>query len=355
MYETYEQLMERKLGMISDKRDKRQGSLIFDALAPNAVETATFYADLQLLEDRTFADTSIGEDLTRRCAERGVIRKDATKATYYGRFLDGQGLDYPMEIGSRFACGEFFFIITEISGDGRVVLQCETAGEAGNQIFDELLPLDYMEGLATAVLMELRTDGEDEEGDEQLRSRYLQSFLVDAFGGNIADYKRKVMAMQNVGGVKVYPVWNGGGTVRLVIVDQGWRAPTEVELAQLQDAIDPEQQGFGYGVAPIGHKVTVDGVDEVVIRIDVEITKDDSKSHDELLVLLKETIEGYFYELRTAWADSEKLVIRSSQIESRILDITGVIDVENCQLNGQNGNKVLLENEIPVLGEIEVV
>ena len=43
---SYEALMEKKLSRIDDRRDKRQGSLIFDALAPNAAETAQFYADL---------------------------------------------------------------------------------------------------------------------------------------------------------------------------------------------------------------------------------------------------------------------------------------------------------------------
>ena len=67
---SYETLMERKLDLIDDKRDKRQGSVIYDALAPNAAETAAFYADLDMLEDRTFADTAAGDDLTgcrRRC------------------------------------------------------------------------------------------------------------------------------------------------------------------------------------------------------------------------------------------------------------------------------------------------
>ena len=32
MYESYEELMERKLAMTQDKRDRRQGSLIFDAM-----------------------------------------------------------------------------------------------------------------------------------------------------------------------------------------------------------------------------------------------------------------------------------------------------------------------------------
>ena len=67
---SYEELMEKKLDRIDDRRDKRQVSLIYDALAPNAAETAQFYADLDLLADRTFADTAVGEDLTRRAAER---------------------------------------------------------------------------------------------------------------------------------------------------------------------------------------------------------------------------------------------------------------------------------------------
>ena len=45
---SYEALMERKLDMIDDRRDKRQGSLIYDALAPNAAETSSFYADLDM-------------------------------------------------------------------------------------------------------------------------------------------------------------------------------------------------------------------------------------------------------------------------------------------------------------------
>lgn len=107
---SYEELMEKKLDRIDDRRDKRQGSLIYDALAPNAAETAQFYADLDLLADRTFADTAVGEDLTRRAAERGMLRKGAVKATFYGRFLDADGAVYPVENGTRFALEEYIYI-----------------------------------------------------------------------------------------------------------------------------------------------------------------------------------------------------------------------------------------------------
>ena len=351
---SYEALMERKLDMIDDRRDKRQGSLIYDALAPNAAETASFYAELDLLEDRTFADTAMGDDLTRRATERGIWRKAAVKATFYGRFLDADGAEYPVGNGTRFFLEEYYYVVLSREEDGRYVLECETAGACGNQYLGNLLPLETMDGLAEATLEELRTDGEDEEGDEELRKRYFASFDADAFGGNISAYKRKVSALQNVGGVKVYPVWNGGGTVKLVIIDQGWRKPTETELEALQTQIDPESRGEGYGIAPIGHKVTVDGVAEVACNITMGLSLAEGAVQETVLAEIRNSFETYFEELRKNWADSAFLTVRISYLESRALEANGVVDVSGCSINGGSGNLVLGADEVPVLGEIGV-
>lgn len=351
---SYEALMERKLDMIDDKRDKRQGSVIYDALAPNAAETASFYADLDMLEDRTFADTAMGDDLTRRAAERGIMRKDAVKATFYGRFLDENGEEYPVEAGMRFFLEDYYYVVLSREADGRYILECETAGACGNDYLGNLVPLETMAGLAEAILEELRTDGEDEEGDEELRKRYFASFDADAFGGNISDYKRKINAMQNVGGVKVYPVWNGGGTVKVVIIDQGWHSPTETELAALQTEIDPESRGEGYGIAPIGHQVTVEGVAEVTCDISMVLSLAEGAVQETVLADIQTRFEAYFEDMRKNWADSEYLTVRISYLESRALEADGVLDISGCSINGGSGNLVLGADEVPVLGEIEV-
>ena len=351
---SYEALMERKLDMIDDRRDKRQGSLIYDALAPNAAETASFYADLEMLEDRTFGDTATGDDLTRRAAERGITRKGAVKATFYGSFLDENGAEYPVEAGTRFFLEKYYYVVLSREEDGRYVLECETAGACGNDYLGNLLPLETMMGLAEATLTELRTDGEDEEGDEELRKRYFASFDADAFGGNIADYKSKVNALQNVGGVKVYPAWNGGGTVKVVIIDQGWRAPTETELSELQDRIDPESRGEGYGIAPIGQRVTVDGVTEVPCRISMNLSLAEGAVQETVLADIQGRFEVYFEEMRKNWADSTYLTVRISYLEARALEAEGVVDISDCSINGGSGNLVLGADEVPVLGEIGV-
>ncbi len=351
---SYEELMERKLDAISEKRDKRQGSVIFDALAPNAAETAAFYADLDFLEDRTFADTATGEDLSRRALERGIVRKEATKATFYARFLDRDGAEYPVEAGTRFFLEEYYYVVLFREEDGRYVMECETAGACGNDYLGNLLPLESMDGLAEAILEEIRTDGEDAESDEELRERYFASFDTEAFGGNIADYQRKVIALENAGGVKVYPVWNGGGTVKLVIIDQGLRAPIETELEKLQNLIDPQMRGEGYGIAPIGHQVTVVGVTEVTCDVTMQLSLVAGTAQETVLTDIRERFEEYFAMLRKNWADSDYLTVRVSHLESRVLDAEGVIDVQNCTINGSGGNLILGADEIPVLGEIGV-
>lgn len=352
---SYEALMERKLAAIDDRRDRRQGSLIFDALAPNAAETAAFYAELDLLEDRTFGDTATGADLERRTAERGILRKQAVKATFYGRFLDREGQVYPLENGTRFLLEDLAYRVLFQAEDGRYVLECETAGACGNERLGELLPEKPLTGLAKASLEELRTDGEDAEGDEELRKRYFSSFDADAFGGNIADYQRRVTALQNVGGVRVYPVWQGGGTVKLVILDQGGRKPTETELQALQQAIDPRSRGEGYGLAPIGHRVTVVGVEERPLQIQMVLTLTEGALQETVTAEIRKRYEAYFAELRKSWADGAALTVRISYLEAKALEVAGVVDISGCRIDGREENYTLGADEIPILGEIKVM
>lgn len=354
MYKDYDELMEIKLDTISDRRDRRQGSLIFDALAPNSAELSTFYTDLAMIESRTFGDTATGDDLTKRCKERGIYRKDAVKATFYAEFLTKTKTVFSIPFGSRFALEDLFYEVIGKEGD-LYILECETIGEDGNKYLGELIPLDYFDGLAYANLTEVRTDGEDEEDDTLLRKRYLDSFLTDNFGGNIADYKNKVLALQNVGGVKVYPVWNGGGTVKIVIIDMSFGKPTTTEVDELQQSIDPTQDGYGYGIAPIGHCVTVVGVDEFECNVSLEVVLEVTADPIYIKEEIQTAFEKYLLELSTSWEESSPLTVRISHLEASVLEIAGVIDVMNCTVNGENSNIILGDDEIPVLAEIEVI
>ena len=63
---------------------------------------------------------------------------------------------------------------------------------------------------------------------------------------------------------------------------------------------------------------------------------------------MNQVIEDYFSELRANWSESD-IVVRISQIEARLLDIDGIIDIEDTKLNGLTRNLYLSGEEVPVL------
>ncbi|KXG78296.1 baseplate J/gp47 family protein [Thermotalea metallivorans] len=353
---TFEYILQRMLSRVPNNIDKREGSMIYDALAPAAAELAQMYVDLYFLEDRIYADTATGEDLTRRAAERGINRKSATKAIRKGIFIGNNDVSFNVPIGSRFSGDDLNYMVIEKITDGEFKLECETAGEVGNSYIGQLLPIEYISGLVSATLADILIPGEDEESDESLRKRYFDNLDSQAFGGNIADYKQKVNSLNGVGGVKVFPVWNGGGTVKLVIIDSTYNKPSQVLIDEVQTAVDPvENQGEGYGFAPIGHVVTVEGATEIIIDIESNITFQSGYVWADVKLGVENVINEYFAELKQEWADVENIVVRISQLETRILNVPGVMDIQNTKINGVAQNLVLNNVEIPILGEVTAI
>lgn len=343
---TYENILNDMLSRVPNDVDKREGSIIYDALAPAAYKLAEAYFLLRNYVDLFFADTAVGEYLSRRTAEIGIVRRPATKAI---RKIVTTG---PVDVGTRWGLEDTTYIIIEKVTDFEYKAECEQYGTIGNAYSGPLDNIDNISGV-TAELTDILIPGENEETDESLRKRYFESLVSQAYGGNISDYKQKVSTLPGVGGVKVEPVWNGGGTVKLTIIDSDYNKPSPTLIDEVQTAVDPEQnQGQGYGIAPIGHVVTVVGVDEVTIDVEPQITLQTGYTWEDVKPAVEAAINDYFAELRSQWADSQTLVIRISQIEVRILAITGIVDIQNTKLNGQQQNIELGPYEIPVLGEV---
>lgn len=352
MYEhmTFETIMERALAKVPSTMDKREGSVIWDAIASAAVELQNVYIELDVVLKETFADTASLFYLKKRAAERGIYQILATNAILQGEFTPAN-LEVP--IGSRFSCDKLNYIVIEKIEDGVYKMQCETAGTEGNSHFGLLIPIDYVDGLETANLTELLIPAENDEDVEELRERYLNSLTSQAYGGNIADYKEKVHAIQGVGGVKVTPVWNGGGTVKLTIQDSTFNVPSDDLITKVKNDADPyPNEGIGYGFAPIGHVVTVEGVEGVSVDVVTNITYRSGWDWTSAQSYILNAVDSYLKEIREAWEDSNNLIVRISQLESRILDCEGILDIADTTLNGSTSNLFLEENQIPVRGSV---
>lgn len=350
-HKTYENLMNEKLRNIPSSVDKREGSIVWDAMAPNSLETAMMYQELETYYKETFGSTASRTYLIERCRERGITPKAASTGVYKGEF------NIQVPIGNRFSLDIYNYEVMACIGQNtdtqyyEYQLKCESTGIAPNSNFGQLIPIDYLQGLTYAQLTETLIPGEEEEETEVLRQKYLNSFDTKAYGGNIKDYEEKTLSISGVGAVKVTPVWAGGGTVKLTILDSEYNDATPTLISTVQEKIDPTQDGSGKGVAPIGHIVTVDTALRETIYIATVLTLQ-GIDFNNVKEDIDEILKLYLLELRKSWALSEKLIVRISQIETRILAVnSGIIDIKNTKINGYEKNLEIIANKIPVWGD----
>lgn len=351
MYEniSYEQILKRMLDRVPNSFDKREGSIIYDALAPAAMELMGMYIEINTILKETFGDTASRDFLIRRARERGVIPQPSTHAVL-------KAVSKPdtvdIKVGSRFSLEDLNYEVLEKIRDGEYKIKCESLGVVGNKYFGPMIPIDYIQGLQNIEITELLIPGEDEEDTEVFRKRYFDSFDSKAYGGNVEDYLRKTNSIPGVGSTKVTPVWNGGGTVKLTILDSNFDKANETLIETVQNIIDPTKDATGIGIAPIGHIVTVDTVEEVMINISTLMTFEETYSFESVKANIMEVISKYLLEIRKQWANQDNPIVRIAQIESRILAIDGIIDIINTQINGSYNNLTLNKYQIPVIGEI---
>ena len=334
--------------------DTREGSIIYSALAPAAAELHLAYIDIKEILDETFEDTASREFLIRRAAEKGVFVYQATSSIRRGEF----SMDVP--IGARFSLNRLNYRVVEKESTGVFRLICEAPGIVGNLDSGAMVPVDFIAGLEFARLTGVLIPGEDEEATEHLRNRLEASRNSQSFGGNIQDYVDKTTSLPGVGGVKVYRGWDGGGTVKLIITDSTYHQPSATLIDDTQTAIDPiPHQGQGLGIATIGHTVTVSPVDVETINISFQLTYESGWSWPDLQPHALAVIDDYFNELSAEWDtvdwrndSGSTLVIRISQIETRILTLAGVLDIQGTTINGGTQNIALDPDAIPVRGTV---
>ncbi|ERT61254.1 baseplate J/gp47 family protein [Megasphaera vaginalis (ex Srinivasan et al. 2021)] len=356
MYEnmTYEFIEKRVLARVKSEFDKREGSIIFDATAPVSFELAEAYIMARVILKQTFATTADREFLALRAMEFNIYPEQATYAEVEGQFSKA------IDIGSRFNYEKYNFVVTEIIDNDKHTykLKCETPGGVGNTCIGDITPISQISGLETAKITKLITPGEDEENTETFRKRYIQALKSKAYGGNNADYMEKVLAIPGVGGCKNYRAWAGGGTVKVVIVNTEFNQPTQDMIQEVQTALDPVvNQGEGYGLAPIGHKVTVIGASTVPINITATVQLDSGYTIDNVQNSINTAIDSYLLKQRKAWTtqiSNQFITLRSAFIISAILDVPHIADVAGVTINGQSTKIDLTSEQIPTLGKVTI-
>ena len=367
--QNFDYWLDLMLDKVPDNIDKREGSIIYDALAPAAMVSAQQSLSLANIIRETYIKTAQGEFLDYRAVEHGTNRYTATNTEVKARFNDDDENPVDVEVGDRFASiaeSPIFYTVIKSNGDGTAEMQAEEAGTNANSYIGQVLPVTPNDNLAWAEITEVTIPARDEETDEHLRARLLNSNSWVAYGGNVADYLDMTSKISDVGATQVYPVWNGAGTVKLVILNNNLIPANQTLIKKVKEEIDPEDnETQGYGLAPIDHQVTVVAPETFEVNITMNVTIADSANIDTIRANIKTSLEELFKSLRRDWSTIDsatgrgyKLTVYRSKILSRVMTLEGVANATMPQLNGKDEDLQLVFNnttsQLPVLGEVTV-
>lgn len=328
---TFENILDDMLSRVAADIDKREGSIIYDALAPCAYKLAEAYFQLNNFIDLVSGDTAVGEYLDRVVADYGIIRKPATQAI---RRIETTG---PVEIGTRWGINETTYIITEKVSDIEYDATCEQFGEIGNSYTGLLDNIDNVSGV-DATLVGIITSAFDEETDENLRERLYVQVRAPSTSGNANDYIKWALEVPGVGDAKVFPLWNGTGTVKIIIVDSSMEIDETLEQA-VYTHIEL--------VRPIGATVTIGSPVAVAINTTANVILDGTKTLQEVKDIFASAFADYLKE--TVF---ETYSVSYARIGSMLLSTTGVKDYSGLLVNEGTQNIIIGEAEMPIAGAI---
>lgn len=341
---TYEAILQDMMDSIPDELDKREGSIIYNALAPAALKLAQAYMIMDNNFDLVFLDTAAGEYLDRRCEEHGVTRRDSTHSIRKGTFKNSSEALMDIPLNSRFRIEDIVYKAIEKISTGVYQLQCEKAGAIGNKYNGILLPIDNIEGLATATLSDILIYGEDTESDDELRLRTKISITNTESDGNVNQYLKWASTFEGVGRAKVFPLANGANTVKVSITDSKNQVASSELIRKFQEYLDPGSTGLGNGKAPIGAKVTVTTGTKKTINVNGTVKLNQGYSQAEGAT---KAVEEYLSSITYA-----KDTVSYIRLASVILNLTSVADVNTLTINGDNVDISLSTEEIPMVGTV---
>lgn len=364
-YYSYDNILRRMLDNVPDNVDKRVGSIIYDALAPCAGEIANEYIEIQIFKDQVYLLTATGDNLDKIGDNYSLPRKQATKALRIAQFTDVNDNLINLPIGRRFSVPDsdatITYVITKQIETGKAIVECEQEGTIGNEYFGDILPLFTINNLKIAEIIGTQQPAQDIEDDETYRERIRARLNTKSFGGNIADYKEYVLNINGTSEPKVFPVWDGGGTVKISVLDSQYNPISAEFLAQIKEEIDPEEDtGNGIGIAPIDHKVTVVTPTSILINVEADVLLGEEVEIGTIQSEVEEAISNYLYNIRKNWVNNDYTSIYITQIIAAIMSVDGVLNVDRntITLNGETEDIILLNDKtnqyVPILGTVEL-
>ena len=349
MYENinYEIIKNNILNNIKDL-DKREGSFINEMVSPISIELDSIYKQFDTMLGIMFLEDSSGAYLEKRANEYGIYRKNGTKTTGVVKLIGLEGTIIPkgslVSTGSGLMFETIEQAIIEVgTTEVFVNIIAQDIGEKYNVIENTITSIPVKINGITSVTNEIQTTGgTDKETDSELLNRTLIQIRNPATSGNAMHYKLWSLEVDGVGDAKIFPLWAGNGTVKVMPITSDKRSPNSTIIENIINNIEKNR--------PIGASVTVIAPEEISINVDAQVIISNNYTSDKIAenykIKLTEYIKSCVFKIYTV--DYYKCL-------SLMYEIEGVSQVIEFKINNAESNIVITENQIQVTGTVTIV
>lgn len=342
--------------------DTREGSVYMDTQEGHILRITKFYSDLAQMYGMYSVDSAYGDVLTEMAGRDGITRIPASPSYWYVTF---NGTEPP--VGTRFLCEDYYFIY--VLYDGNYLLEAEIPGEETNNLHTgaQVIPMTNVDGLISATLGSIYARGIKEESDDMLRERWRETKSGPAENGNKMHFKKWCEEIPGIGRARIIPLWGGENTVKAVLFSSDGVDVTEHLVQEVQDYIDPIDEGFkvevngeqyifgdgvGEGVANIGAHFLAVSATPVKLTVTAVLSVKGGFTPEQAKKDAETQITAYLKNLSLNTDEDTNVVVRISMIGSIIAGLESVLDYDDLKINGGTENITINLDSVAVLQEV---
>lgn len=337
----------RMINSMTTNVSKSEGSIVWDIASPFANEIAKQYIELDSILIRMFGQTTYGEYLDKRALEFGLTRKSGTKAAGKVEFFGKAGTVIPAGFLVQSQAGLQFQTLNQVTLDTNGVaaanIEAMDVGPEYNLIAGTITKVVVVLIGVTTVTNEASTSGgSNVESDDDFRARLLMRAQTPSSSGNVNHYKGWALETPGAGAVKVFPIWNGPGTVRVVLIDANKQPANQALLDAVKAHIEANR--------PIGSTVTIEAAVPLAINVAVTVSRKAGYDASTVRNNITDSLTEYLKEIAF-----ERDYVSYANVGSVIFSTEGVADYSDLMLNGNNFMNINIgATQVAVVGTVIV-
>lgn len=340
MSNSFENIQKRTLDRIDNNLSKIEGSFTHNTVGACSYEISKAYMNMEDILKIGFIQDTFYDYLDARVSEFGIYRKHGTKSV--GKLIATGDDDVYIANGTLLACNGLQYVVLNdivLPTEDRVVIEAVEIGYKYNQTNGNIFtPLEEIHGLKSLVLDGDLIGGSDIETDEELLARFQKSVENPPTSGNIYHYEQWALECEGIGRAKVYPLWNGNGTVKVMVTGNNNKPVDETLLDRCREHIANKM--------PIGCQLTVTTPTLLNVTITARVNIVEGFTVEEIKDEFNLELEDYLKSL-----DNEFVY---SKVYGILAKLPGVDDLIELKINDGTSNIQIREDRIINISSVDI-